>query len=64
MERQKGSLVVYDKQPESIFFQYMPFLTQPNQLKTVDFCVSEIYDKEAKINLYIVVVRDLLSNSN
>ena len=50
-EREKGSLEVYDKQPKSILFQYMPFSTQPNQLKTADFCVYEIYDKEAKINL-------------
>ena len=32
--------VVYVNPPKSINYQYLPFLTQSNQLKIADFCVS------------------------
>ena len=38
-DRKERKAVVYDNPPKSIFFQYLPFSTQPNQLKIANFCV-------------------------
>ena len=39
-DRKERKTVVYNNPTKSFVFQYLPFLTQPNQLKTADFCVS------------------------
>ena len=39
-DKGESKTVPYDNPPKSIFFQYLAFLTQPNQLKIADFCVS------------------------
>ena len=39
-DRKQRKGVVYNNPPTCISFQNMPFLSQPSQLKSADFCVS------------------------
>ena len=39
-DRKEKNTVVYINPAKSIFFQYLPYSTQPTQLKIADFCVS------------------------
>ena len=41
-DRKKEKAVVYDNPLFSIFFQYSPFSTHPNQLKIADFCITSM----------------------
>ena len=39
-DRKVRKTVVYNNPPIYIFFQYLPFSTQPNHLKIADYCIS------------------------
>ena len=39
-DKKERKTVVYNNPSKSIFFQYLPFSTQPNQLKIAYFCAS------------------------
>ena len=39
-DRKERKTVVYNNPLKTIFLQYLPFSSLPNQLKTADFCVS------------------------